>query len=317
MKRNRFWAMLFLVCFGVCVGNLGYCSSQEGILQTESPKSNEYSEPGKWEFILEKSFFLSVEGVINEEYFSPKVDHSISPLKEYFNESNSKAIVDYLTEKSTIKKGMMIYSLNASDQTPIGTIKEFHYDYPLGELCFEFPKPTQENERHSLFLVSKEPLKEIAKIPLKNNQEANFTLKIQKKLQEFFMQNTQFIPILTLKEKAKQLNSAELKKYIEKKMTIQNVGVSSHPLMEKLTIIDGSFHPFDDDYSEEFSAIFFPDGNVQVLPNFSIIDAFLANGKCYFWGSWNYPETGWNEYRVFQTEKNKIVNVFREGAFSN
>ena len=129
----------------------------------------------------------------------------------------------------------------------------------------------------------------------------------------YFVSNSKFIPVLTLKESSKQLISSDLNSFIEKEMTIKTVGVPSCLLMEKLTFVEGSF----DSFNEEFAAIFFPDGNVQLLPNFSIIDIFLVNGKCYFWGSWNYPETGWNEFRVFRIEKNKVVNVFSEDAFSN
>lgn len=325
MMRSSFAKIACCLLFLNCVWGL---RAAEAPATPKEPVSNTYEDPGKWQRMPEKAFFFSVDGMVNNSYLSSEIDTSASPLKDYIATNEWKKVADFCENKSEIKKGMIAHLLAASGTEKI-EIDEFRYDVPPFALFFNYPEKYFAENGQTLFVVSQKPIKNIAILSQDECSDDKLKARFEKELRQFFASDTSFIPILPSLEEgnplevAKSLEKKELEKFIEQKMRVQAVKVPSGSMFKDINFVRGEFEvwgsPEEDSnyYAVEFSAVFLPGGNLQVIPNFEIQDLFKIDDKLYFWGLWSYPETGWIEYRIFKIEGDQLVMVFEEDGFAD
>ncbi len=269
-----------------------------------------YHDPGKWQLEPEKGIFFSINGVVNPRYFSGEINQEEPPVSNYLENDDFENMAVFYQEKSLIKKGMQAIMLTATATIPV-EISEFYFEMMNSAFCFKVPEISGEENQPSL-LVAAEKAPAVQVVPLADTEFS----EAESRLKQFFAADKNFIPVTSSNAATQNLNGAELEKFIAEHLKIKKITGLSEAGFEKARFVRGGFR-VSDEYDEDFTAVFLPDGSCKVLPNYALYSAFKVNGSLYFWGIWNYPETGWCDFQIFKLAAGGLTQVFTDSSFSN
>lgn len=276
------------------------------------PETNEmvYHDPGKWQLEPEKGIFFSINGVVNPRYFSGEINQEEPPVSNYLENDDFESLAAFYQEKSLIKKGMQALMLTATATIPV-EISEFYFEMMNSAFCFKFPENSGEENQPSLLVTAeKAPSVQVVALAAADLPEA------EARLRQFFAADKNFIPVTASNAAAQNLTGPELEKFIADHLKIKKITGLSEAGFEKVRFVRGGFS-VTEEYDEEFTAVFLADGSCKVLPNYTLYSTFKVNGSLYFWGIWNYPETGWCDFQIFKFAAGGLTQVFTDSSFSN
>jgi len=276
------------------------------------PETHEmvYHDPGKWQLELEKDIFFSINGVVNPRYFTGEINQEEPPVSNYLENDDFESMTAFYQEKSLIKKGMQALMLTATATIPV-EISEFYFEIMNSAFCFKVPDNSGEENQPSLLVAAeKAPLVQV--IPLVDTDFA----EAETRLQKFFAADKSFIPLTSSSAAVQNLTGPELEKFIADHLKLKKISGLSETGFEKVRFVRGGFS-VSEEYDEEFTSVFLADGSCKVLPNYTLYSVFKANGTLYFWGIWNYPETGWCDFQIFKLAAGGLTQVFTDSSFSN
>jgi hypothetical protein len=298
----------------ISIAQFPACASTEDYVGATETVDLVYNAPEKWQLEPEKDIYFSVSGLINPRYFSTRPDNSAEPLKEYYENCDWDKIAAAHAEKSMVKQGMPALMLTATSSEKIA-LDNFYFENSTNELCFRFPEPGNDNDQPPLFIISEKPVKARG-LPLKEEPDKSFNNKYLQDLQTFFASEPAFIPVTISAAEAQKLTQADLKKFIAAKMSLESVQAPEESAFSATKFISGNF-AIDENYNEDFLATIDKNGRMKVFPNFTLYAPFVLNEDLYFWGVWNYPETGWCEMQIYKFSESGLKQVFTEDSFSS
>lgn len=276
------------------------------------PETHEmiYHDPGKWQLETEKDIFFSINGVVNPRYFTGEINQEEPPVSNYLENDDFESMTAFYQEKSLIKKGMRALLLTATATIPV-EISEFYFEMMNSAFCFKVPENSGEENQPSLLVIAEKALSAQA-VTLAN---ADFS-EAETRLKQFFATDKSFIPVTSSNAAAQNLTGPDLEKFIADHLKVKKISGLSEAGFEKIRFVRGGFS-VSEEYDEEFTAVFLADGSCKVLPNYTLYSAFKVNGSIYFWGIWNYPETGWCDFQIFKFAAGGLTQVFTDSSFSN
>ncbi len=276
------------------------------------PETHEmvYHDPGKWQLEPEKDIFFSINGVVNPRYFNGEINQEEPPVSDYLENSDFGKMSDFYQQKSLVKKGMQALMLTATATIPV-TISEFYFEMMNNAFCFKIPEYTGEENQPTLLVAAETA----PPVQIVNLAEADLPDALIR-LQQFFATDKSFIPVTSANASARNLTGPELESFIAGHLKVKKISGLSENGFEKIRFVRGGFS-VSEEYDEEFTAVFLADGSCKVLPNYTLYAAFKVKDSLYFWGIWNYPETGWCDFQIFKLAAGGLTQVFTDSSFSN